>query len=470
MSTAAQPVAYAQADRFGFLHVDLNSFFASVEQERHPEFHGRPTAVVGTMADTGTIIAASYEAKALKIKTGTKVGEARGALPGDHPRQRIAHHLCGVFAPDCGGRGAGVPGGAYAVDRRDGVSADGVRTGAACGTRDRACGQAGHSRRRGANLALFHRYGAQPVPGEDRQRHAEAGWVDRSGCPASYRAPSRISSCATCPGWARRPKPDCTRRGSTPCPSFWRSTETACIGCGIRCGGDRLFHWLRGHATGDDGAPLPSDLQKSLGHSHVLGPEHRSQAGAWAVAHKLLHKAAMRLRMEHFHAGTMAVTVKFALSREEKDRLAGAKKIKKHTSGITGTAWGMEAKFQHSQDTLTLLEVLQSLWKQRPDGPEHQRPFFVGVTLRNLLPEGEPAAAAVRRARASQRTFGHHGQAEPQVRAHHGALRRHAAGARLGTDTHRLHANSGAIWCGLYVSPAVWRQREAVAVHHTGWR
>ncbi len=55
--------------------------------------------------------------------------------------------------------------------------------------------------------------------------------------------------------------------------------------------GDRLYHWLRGEETGDDGAPVSSGVQKSLGHSHVMAPEFRSQEGAWAVAHKLLHKA-----------------------------------------------------------------------------------------------------------------------------------------------------------------------------------
>src|SRR6201995_1554779 len=68
-------------DHFGFLHIDLNSFFASVEQQLHPEYRGKPTAVVGTMADTGTIIAASYECKALGVKTGTKVGEAKKIIP-----------------------------------------------------------------------------------------------------------------------------------------------------------------------------------------------------------------------------------------------------------------------------------------------------------------------------------------------------------------------------------------------------
>ena len=48
--------------------------------------------------------------------------------------------------------------------------------------------------------------------------------------------------------------------------------------------------------------PWPAEIQKSLGHSHVLGPEHPYRLKAsWSVAHKLLHKAAMRLRMEKFY-------------------------------------------------------------------------------------------------------------------------------------------------------------------------
>jgi DNA polymerase-4 len=49
----------------------------------------------------------------------------------------------------------------------------------------------------------------------------------------------------------------------------------------------------------------------------------------------------------------------------------------------------MEARFRECQDTLSLLEALQSVWKQRPRGPEFARPFFVGVTMRNLIPESE---------------------------------------------------------------------------------
>ena len=89
-------------DRFSFLHIDLNSFFASVEQQLHPEYRGRPLAVVPTMADTTCCIAASYEAKTLGIKTGTQVGKAKEICPdiilvaGDHADYaKYSHRIAG---------------------------------------------------------------------------------------------------------------------------------------------------------------------------------------------------------------------------------------------------------------------------------------------------------------------------------------------------------------------------------------
>jgi DNA polymerase-4 len=159
--------------------------------------------------------------------------------------------------------------------------------------------------------------------------------------------------------------------------------------------GDRMYHWLRGEQTEDAAGnnTANAEVQKSLGHSHVLAPEHRSPNGSWAVAHKLLHKAAMRLRMEKFYTGSLAVTIRYQLTREQAEARAelGGRdgKVKRHFSGIRNSVWGMEARFRDCQDTLSLLEVLRSLWAQRPQGPEFNRPFFVGITLRNLIPESE---------------------------------------------------------------------------------
>ena len=60
-----------------WLLVDLNSFFASCEQQDDPSLRGRPIAVVPMFAENTSVLAASYEAKKFGIKTGTKVFEAR---------------------------------------------------------------------------------------------------------------------------------------------------------------------------------------------------------------------------------------------------------------------------------------------------------------------------------------------------------------------------------------------------------
>jgi nucleotidyltransferase/DNA polymerase involved in DNA repair len=59
-----------------WLYVDFNSYFASVEQQLRPELRGKPIAVVAVETDSTSAIAASYEAKAFGIKTGTKIHEA----------------------------------------------------------------------------------------------------------------------------------------------------------------------------------------------------------------------------------------------------------------------------------------------------------------------------------------------------------------------------------------------------------
>src|ERR1039458_6892674 len=64
-----------------WLFVDLNSYFASVEQQVRPELRGRPVGVVPMMADTTCCIAASYEAKAFGVRTGTIVADAKRMCP-----------------------------------------------------------------------------------------------------------------------------------------------------------------------------------------------------------------------------------------------------------------------------------------------------------------------------------------------------------------------------------------------------
>jgi len=64
-----------------WLFLDLNSYFASVEQQENPGLRGKPIAVVPVMTDATCAIAASYQAKAYGIKTGTMIREAKLKCP-----------------------------------------------------------------------------------------------------------------------------------------------------------------------------------------------------------------------------------------------------------------------------------------------------------------------------------------------------------------------------------------------------
>ena len=63
------------------LFVDMNAYFASVEQQDNPKLRGKPIGIVPMMARSTCCLAASYEAKAYGIKTGTPVWEALQLCP-----------------------------------------------------------------------------------------------------------------------------------------------------------------------------------------------------------------------------------------------------------------------------------------------------------------------------------------------------------------------------------------------------
>jgi DNA polymerase-4 len=374
-------------DRFSFLHIDLNSFFASVEQQLHPEYRGRPLAVVPTMADTTCCIAASYEAKNLGIKTGTQVGKAKEICPdiilveGDHAEYaKYSHRIAEAVELAC--PVSHTPSIDEMVCQLMGREQEPPRARKiALEIKQSIYDNVGVALRCSIGMAP-NRYLAKIA--SDMQKPDGLIGLLPSQLP---RAIAHLEL-RDLPGVGARTEVRLNAKGITTMEQLLALDRDGMHKLMNSVWGDRMYHWLRGAATGDDGAPVPGDVQKSLGHSHVLAPEHRSIEGSWAVAHKLLHKAAMRLRMERFYTGSLAVTIRYQLTREQADRM----KSKKHYSGIKHSGWGMEARFRDCQDTLTLLEILRSLWVQRPQGAEFQKPFFVGITLRDLIPESEHQA------------------------------------------------------------------------------
>jgi|JI10StandDraft_1071094.scaffolds.fasta_scaffold81678_3 DNA polymerase-4 len=70
-----------QIQGLNWLYFDLNSYFATIEQQVDPLLRGKPVVVVPLLSNSTCAIAASYEAKLKGIKTGTKIYDAKKLCP-----------------------------------------------------------------------------------------------------------------------------------------------------------------------------------------------------------------------------------------------------------------------------------------------------------------------------------------------------------------------------------------------------
>ena len=83
---------------FRILYLDMNSFFASVEQQLNPALRGRPVAVVNRRTDQTMIVTCSYEAKAMGVTMGMKLRDAKKICPqlvgveSDPAKYRYVYH------------------------------------------------------------------------------------------------------------------------------------------------------------------------------------------------------------------------------------------------------------------------------------------------------------------------------------------------------------------------------------------
>lgn len=80
------------------MHIDLNSCFATVEQQARPLLRGRPVAIVNRRTAHTMIVTCSYEAKAMGISLGMRLKDAQQLCPdligleSDPPKYKYVYH------------------------------------------------------------------------------------------------------------------------------------------------------------------------------------------------------------------------------------------------------------------------------------------------------------------------------------------------------------------------------------------
>ncbi|PKM97597.1 MAG: DNA polymerase [Elusimicrobia bacterium HGW-Elusimicrobia-3] len=338
-----------------WLYLDMNSFFASVEQELDPALRGRPVAVVPVRAESTCCIAVSYEGKACGVKTGTLVREARRLCPGirfivgDHANYVRCHNSIVEAVESC------------------------VPVEAVCSIDEIACRLTGRQRDAGVAAALAQEIKAKIKSsvgsslkcsiglGPNRYLAKIAADMNKPDGftvlrPADLPAALLPLPLRDLPGIGARMEVRLNAKGIFTMERLLSLSARELREAWGSVVGEEMWHLLRG----EDIAAKTGE-QKSISHSHVLPPELRSGQNALRVLKKLTDKAAARLRQQGFYASGISIYA----------RLTGQ------------DGWKAGCSVMETQDTLVFINAVREMWKEIPRG----QVFAVGVALGGLVPE-----------------------------------------------------------------------------------
>ena len=340
------------------LFIDCDSYFASVEQHLDPTLRGKPVGVAPVMAETSCCIAASYEAKAYGVKTGTRISDARIMCPviviveAKPPEYIKIHHRIIEAVEDC-------------IHVEAVLSIDEMWAWLPYNWREPAF-VIELGRKIKATVAkdispvIKVSIGAAPnkylAKMASKMRKPDGLFVIEGNDLPEVLFENKLRDFT---GVGSKMEVRLHAAGIHTTADLCQANKQILHGVWAGVLGDRLWHLLQGDEIPD----FVSD-QKSIGHSHVLPPALRKPDDAWAVICKLTHKACERLRASGKLAGSLTMQIAF----------------------FRGVAWGPEIRFPETDSTLALMTALGKLWKERPDP---RSPLIqVGVVLSRLCERG----------------------------------------------------------------------------------
>jgi len=340
------------------LYIDCNSFFASCEQQEHPELRNKPLAVVPMLADNTSVIAASYMAKKYGIKTGTRVGDAKKMCPGlvlveaGHSSYVKYHHKVVDVVESC------------------------IPVAAVCSIDEIACELMGSQRQMENAVRL-----SEKIKAAVRDQVGECITMSIGIAPnyllakmaADMKKPDGLTilraedlpralyslKLQDVPGIGRNMHERFVRKGITTMEQLLNCDMHMMRAIWGGIVGERYHNLLKGEWFDYEKEQPP----KSIGHSHVLPPKERSWAGALNVAFKLTSKAAIRLRKKNMMARHISLSVKY----------------------LSGHKLYGELKIHETQDTGLLFKCIKQIYV----GALREKPVKVSIVLSNLISEAE---------------------------------------------------------------------------------
>lgn len=335
------------------LFLDLNSYFASCEQQEDASLRGKPIIVVPLESDSTCAIAASYEAKRYGIKTGTLVGEAKRlcrelVVVRARPPLYVHYHR----------RVQEVVETVLPIDRV--CSIDEMRF--------RLIGQERHpavarelalrmkkALYEGAGECLTCSVGIAPN-GFLAKLATEMQKPDGLVLLQQADLPERLLGLKLTDftGINRKMKARLNAAGVFSVADLYALDQSGLRRAFGSVVGERWWYLLRGYEL-----DLDVEDGKSLGHSHVLAPELRNDQGCRDVLLRLIQKATARLRSKHLCARAMTVHV-----------------------GAFDRSWRATTRMEATSDTIRVNEEFLRLWATR----DFVRPRQVGVTFTDLVP------------------------------------------------------------------------------------